>query len=236
MCSSRSFVSAFLIWLCLLVFANAALAADVSDERAELLRLTAARSVIAQQFKADSEQCERRFFVNACLDEAKSTRSAALRPLEAREAVLDTNQRRARAEAQRERATQRETELAEAEGRQRTAQLLAAQLLAAQLLAAQTPALPLAAKAVPASGPAVTVPAKPQSRQIKADKAQAEAKRRELQKANFQSEQTLRQQEAERRRVSNEAKQKGKQSPIALPIPSAAEIEAAGSAAPPVKR
>ncbi|WP_310383142.1 hypothetical protein [Roseateles sp.] len=228
MCNARLAAAAFsfLIWLCLPAFANTAPAADVSDERAELLRLTAARSVIAQQFEADSEQCARRFFVNACLDEAKSKRSAALRPLEAREAVLDTHQRRARAEAQRERATQREREFAEAEGRQRTA----------QLLAAQTPDLPLAAKAGPASGPAITASVKPQSKQIKADKAQDEAKRRELQKANYQSEQALRQQEAERRRVINEAKQKGKQPPLALPIPSAAEIEAAGSAAPPVKR
>jgi colicin import membrane protein len=234
MCSSRALAPALLACCCLLAFAHAAPAADVSaaasDERAELLRLTAARTVIAQQFKADSEQCQRRFFVNACLDEAKSKRSAALRPLEAREAVLDANQRRARAEAQRERATQREREFAEAEGRQRTA----------QLLAAQVPARPLAAKAEAASGSVGTLPAKQQtmqrSQQIKAGKAQDEAKHRELQKANYQSDQALRQQEAERRRLANEAKLKGKKAPLALPIPSSAEIEAAGSAAPPAKR
>lgn len=199
-------------------------------DRAELLRLSEERAVIAQQFTAESAQCERRFFVNACLDEAKSKRSAALRPLELREAALDAQERRARAAAQRERVSQREREFAEAEGRERTA----------QLLAAPAPAAPVAAKAGPdpAATPAVPSqqPSPQQSQKLKADKAQDEAKRREAQKADYQREQALRQKEAERRQAVNDAKQKGKQPPAGLPIPSAAEIEAAGSAAPPVKR
>lgn len=205
-------------------------AAGVAEQpgayRAELLRLSEERAVIAQEFMAESAQCERRFFVNACLDEAKSKRSAALRPLELREAALDAQERRARAAAQRERVSQREREFAEAEGRERTA----------QLLAAQAPAVPVAAKPVPASAATPALPSKQQTQQFKADKAQDEAKRREAQKADYQREQALRQKEAERRQAVNDAKQKGKQAPAGLPIPSSAEIEAAGNAAPPLKR
>ncbi|MCV2366764.1 hypothetical protein [Roseateles oligotrophus] len=203
-----------------------ALVALSQDDRAELQRLNAERSAIETQFKAESDVCARRFFVNACLDEAKAKRSAGLKSLQEREAAIEANERRARADAQRERVAEREREFAEAEGRRRTAQLLAP--------AAPVASAPAKAKPMPASK---HHPSSPQeAQQAKSVMALEDAQRRQQQKANFQSEQAARQKEAERRQAIAEAKLKGKKAPMALPIPSAAEIEAAGSAASAIKR
>lgn len=188
------------------------LAVAAQDEGAELADLNAQRAAVEQRFKAQSEVCARRFFVNACLDEAKAIRKGELGPLQAREAAIDAKQRRARADAQAQRVAERELEFAAAEGRQRTAELQ------------QPPAQPAAEPPKPRPVPAP----KQQAQQVKANQARDEARRRQAQKAGYQSEQALRQQEAERRQALSQEKLKGKKPPLALPIPSAAEIEAAG--------
>lgn len=200
-------------------------AASLKNDGAELLRLNAQRSSLEAQFKAESEVCARRFFVNACLDEAKDKRNAALRPLQEREAAIEAHERRAMAEAQRERVKAREREFAEAEGRHRTAQLLAAPAAAS---GADT------AAPKPAPTPKVSAQNKQLEQQAKSRKAQEEAQRRQVQKASYQSEQDARQKVAQDRQALKEAK--GKKSPMPLPIPSAAEIEAAGHAASASKR
>lgn len=191
-----------------------------NGDAAELVNLDTQRAAIEQRFKAQSEFCARRFFVNACLDEAKAARKADLEPLQAREAAADALERRARAEAQRQRVVERELEFAAAEGRQRTAELLRPPV--------QPAADPPKARPVPAP--------KQQEQQAKASQAQEEARRRQAQKANYQSEQEARLKEAERRQALNQEKLKGKKPALALPIPSAAEIEAAGSPASAAKR
>ncbi|MDC8770721.1 hypothetical protein [Roseateles albus] len=209
-------------WAFFLLMGSAA----AQDDRAELITLNEQRAVIEAQFKAESERCAGRFFVNACLDDAKLRRSAGLKPLQDREAVLDANERRARAEAQRVRVAEREREFAAAEGRHRTEQLLAPQV---------APAPPAAkAKAASPAKPGAQSPATTQ--QAKQALEREAAQRRQLQKADYLAEQEARQKAAERRQVLRDEKLKGKKQPIALPIPSAAEIEAASSAPPPIKR
>lgn len=196
------------------------LAGAAEDEASELAGLNEQRATIEQRFKVQSEICARRFFVNACLDEAKASRKAELEPLQTREAAIDAKQRRARADAQTQRVAERELEFAAAEGRQRTAELQ------------QPPAQPAAEPPKPRPVPAP----KQREQQAKADQAREEARRRQAQKAGYQSEQALRQQEAERREALSRDKLKGKKPPLALPIPSTAEIEAAGRTASGVKR
>ncbi|MCV2355167.1 hypothetical protein LNV09_13510 [Paucibacter sp. B2R-40] len=214
------------VFVVLLSAAVAGAAAAVLDDRAELRTLDEQRAVIEAQFKADSELCARRFFVNACLDDAKLRRSAGLKPLQDREAVLDANERRARAEAQRERVAAREREFAQAQGRLRTAELLA-----------PAPAhVPPASKAQAAPAPKPSSESQLSTQRAKAAQASEAAQRRQVQKADYLSEQVARQKAAERRQVLRDEKLKGKKQPTALPIPSAADIEAAASAPPLLKR
>jgi hypothetical protein len=196
------------------------LAGAVTDEATELAGLNAQRAAVEQRFKAQSEVCAGRFFVNACLDEAKAVRKAELEPLQTREAAIDAKQRRARAEAQAQRVAERELEFAAAEGRNRTAEL----------------SQPVAASAAAPAPPKARPEPKQREQAAKSNQAQAEARRRQAQKASYQSEQVLRQQEAERRQALSQEKLKGKKPAMALPIPSAAEIAAAGSAASAGKR
>jgi hypothetical protein len=206
--------------------AAAGVAAAAQDDRAELVALNEQRAAIEAQFKAESEICAKRFFVNSCLDDAKLRRSAGLKPLQDREAVLDTNERRARAEAQRVRVAEREREFAAAEGRHRTEQLLAPQV----------------APAPPAAKAKVAAPDKPSAKNLAAAQQAKEAnereaaQRRQAQKASYLAEQLARQKAAEQRQTLKDEKLKGKKPAKPLPIPSAAEIEAASSAPPPLKR
>lgn len=181
------------------------------------------RAAIEARFKAASEICAKRFFVNACLDEAKSQRHADLKPLQEREALADAQERRARAEAQRERVAEREREFAAAEGRHRTAELLAAPKSAAPKAPADKPKAASAPNALSLEA----------TRQAKQAQAREAAQRRQAQKASYQSEQVARQMAAEQRQTVKDAKLAGKKPPAALPLPSAAEIEAASSAPSP---
>lgn len=95
------------------------------DQGAEREQLRAQRAEIEARFAQERDGCERRFAVNACVDDAKQRRSAALRPLQRREIELDAAQRKARAAAQQERVAERNREAASEEGRKRTEVLLA---------------------------------------------------------------------------------------------------------------
>jgi colicin import membrane protein len=184
------------------------------------------RAAIEARFKAANEICAQRFFVNACLDEAKARRNADLKPLQEREALMDANARRARADAQRERVAEREREFAAVEGRHRTA----------ELLATPKPAAPAAPGDKPKAASAPNALSLDASRQAKQTQAHEAAQRRQVQKADYQSEQLARQKAAEQRQTVRDEKLAGKKPPAALPLPSAAEIEAASSAPPPQKR
>ncbi len=202
------------------------LPAAAEEVRADLLDLKAQRAAIEAQFKAESDVCAQRFLVNACLDEAKGRRSTGLKPLQEREAVIDAQERRARADAQRERVAEREREFAEAEGRHRTAELLTQPA---------KPALSIA-KTNPPSAPKASAQNLEAEQQNKAALTRESAQRRQAEKARYLSEQEARQKASAQRQASRAEHPTGKKSPAALPIPSAAEIEAASSAASVPKR
>lgn len=75
----------------------------------------------AQALKA----CAPRFNVNACEQQARFERSAALKPLLAREQELDSAERQARAQAQRERVQAKQQAFASEDGKRMQRSLLA---------------------------------------------------------------------------------------------------------------
>ena len=99
-----------------------AASAGATGERealAEQRRLIEARHAEALQ------ACEPRFNVNACEQQARLERSAALKPLLAREQALDSALRQARAQAQRERVQAKQQAFASEDGKRMQRSLLA---------------------------------------------------------------------------------------------------------------
>ncbi len=71
-------------------------AAPESDA-AERQRIAADRQAVEAQFQAARQDCETRFIVNNCLDEARQARRQALVPLQRQTHLLDDARRRERA-------------------------------------------------------------------------------------------------------------------------------------------
>jgi len=214
-----------LLALGIAVGAWSAHADDNPDRRALQLQ----RSALDAQLARDIEVCERRFAVNACLDEVRARHSAGISPLTARLEALDAHERIERAAAQRERVAERQREFEAEEGRRRTQQLKA-------------PISPVAASAgsagsaadVGASGPPRTPRAPdPELRALQVRKqlaaaAQTAQKNRD-QLAARQHQQQLRVQDQQQR--ADARARSGKKPGAALPLPTQAEVAAAVASA-----
>ncbi|MCV2349087.1 hypothetical protein [Paucibacter sp. Y2R2-4] len=227
-------IFAVLAWAALLGGASQALAADaaqatVQESQMELQQLGQQRAEIEARFKAESLLCEERFAVNDCLNRVRAERSLALKPITSREQEIDKLERRARAEAQRQRVIEREQEAAKLEAQRRMSELLAAQR---EALRQSEPA-----GVAPSNASAGVVKPRPsvqeleQAQRAKKLRADQEAERRLAQRQAFERQQAAHQREAQQRMAQREAQSKGKKAAASLPIPSAAEIAAASQSA-----
>ncbi len=82
--------------LALALLATVAAAAPDSDA-AERARIAADRQAVEVRFEAAKRDCEARFLVNNCLEQARQERRLALQPLQRQTHLLDDARRRARA-------------------------------------------------------------------------------------------------------------------------------------------
>lgn len=192
-----------------------AAAQAAGDGAAERRGLTQQRSEIEARFGRETLVCQQRFAVNSCLDEARARRLAELKPVAARQEVLDAEERRARSIAQRERVAERQRDATVEEGRRIT-----------KTLAASAPVSKTAAE--PRSPP-ISPQVRAQTQRAQAAKAESEAQRNRAQSAERQLEFEQRQRDRQQRdqRRATQDKKPG----ISLPVPSAAAIAAAASAA-----
>jgi colicin import membrane protein len=82
--------------------------AQVVDARAsEQQRITAERAAAETRFAERQRECQQRFVVTSCVDDAKRERSAALSQLRRRQSLLDDGQRDARTAERKEAIRQR---------------------------------------------------------------------------------------------------------------------------------
>lgn len=196
-------------------------AVQAAEPEAERAQLSRARQEIEARFARDSQVCESRFFVTSCLDEARAHKQADLRPLQAREDALNTAERRARAQAQREDVLRRQREFANDEARRRTEALLspapAASQAARELRSARQPAADWREREL----------------QKSADEARAarDAQQRRQQAQDREQQIKTRQAQAEARNAQREQERGGQAAPLPLPKPTAAELAAAARAA-----
>jgi hypothetical protein len=202
--------------LALLLTLNAALAAGTQAERQDLARQ---RAEIAARFAAESKTCAERFLVNACMDEARARQSAALKPVIAREQQLDLADRRQRAAEQAERVRQRQQEAGSTEAAHRT-----------ELF---KPAAPAASHPRPEAQPhpAPTPEARQQAIEQKTEAGEREGARNRERLRFREAALRQRQEDAAKSEAQRAGKTKGKKA-IALPTPSAAEIEQLKASAP----
>lgn len=74
-----------------------AVAAAPDTDAAERERIATERQAVEARYEAARQDCETRFVVNPCLDQARQDRRAALEPLQRQIHLLDDARRRARA-------------------------------------------------------------------------------------------------------------------------------------------
>ena len=161
-------------------------------------------------FADESHACASRFDVNTCLAEARARHKARIKPLQAREQALGDELRQSRVQAQRERASARKSEFASGETPRSAAKTTVAIPL--------PPQLPLSSEQV----------LHDQQAKAARDAQQALRNKEQLNSRQLQLEE---QQRAARQR--NQQQLKERKSPVApLPLPGAADIAAAASAAP----
>ena len=200
-----------------------------ADDDAERLALQQQRGALDAQLARDSEICETRFAVNACLDKLRTRHSAAISPLVAKLEAIDARERIARAVAQKVRVAERQREFAAEQSRRRTE-------------ASTAPVAAHAAKAAkavsPVEGAASNPPRTPRAadpevrakllrKQAAADAQTAQNNRDQL--AARQRQQQLREQ-AQQQRAEARARS-GKKPGVALPLPTQAEVAAAVASA-----
>ncbi|ALT77902.1 hypothetical protein [Paucibacter sp. KCTC 42545] len=186
-------------------------------ERAALQRQSAA---IEAQFNKDSEACQSRFMVTACLDQARQRREQALRPLQQRLDALSLAERRARAEAQREAVQARQREFESREGQRRTEALLRAP----SADAANQPLRDLRAP----RAPLMDRREREDTKATQQTRAEQEAAKRAEQSQKRLQQMQAHQAEAQRRNEERLKKQaeSGKPAPVSLPVPPAAQLPA----------
>lgn len=80
-----------------LALLGSAVAAAPDADAAERARIAAERQAVEARYDAARRDCETRFVVNPCLDQARQDRRAALEPLQRQIHLLDDARRRARA-------------------------------------------------------------------------------------------------------------------------------------------
>lgn len=221
-------------WIAVLGGMPMALAAEAAEaapptHQMELQQLGQQRAELEVRFKAESLLCEQRFAINDCLNRVRAERSLALKPIVTREQEIDKLERRARAEAQRQRVIEREQEAARLEAQRRTSELLAAQREALRR-SEQADAAPSNAE-VGVAKPRPSVQELEQAQRAKKLRADQDAERRLAQRQAFERQQAAHQREAQQRTAQREAESKGKKAAATLPIPSAAEIAAASQTA-----
>lgn len=102
-------------FLALCAVPSTARAADMT--RAEI---DAARARVEQAYQAKLRECNARFVVTGCLEEARDERIRQLRPLDHAEHQVNAEDRQRRSAAARERVQQKEREAAEDEARRKT--------------------------------------------------------------------------------------------------------------------
>ena len=190
----------------------------MAAEPTEQQVLRAQRAEIEATLLRESQACEQRFAINACLDEARARRIAALKPLQTLENLLDARLRTERVQAQRERVEARQHEAAADEGRKQTEMIRQADTPAsapAELPAARTPrASPTAhAQATGAKQAAAAVVA---------------AQARRAQTAERQKQQLAHQADVKKRAAERLAS--GKKPAAPLPLPGSAAASSASAA------
>lgn len=210
-------IAVFLLAVLLLPLGRAQ-AADA--ERRELQQQ---RQAVETRFKAESQACRQEFFVNTCLDRIRNERLAALRPLQARELQLGEADRKARSEEQTRRVAERQREFAAEEGRRRT-EALQQQSLGSPADVGGKHASPAAARSLPVDP---QTHARDITRQSE-EAAQAAARTRD---AADKRQRVVLQHQADFQRRQEERAASTRKPGQPLPIPSAADIAAAASAA-----
>jgi uncharacterized membrane-anchored protein YhcB (DUF1043 family) len=167
-----------------------------ADDSAERARIARERADVEARFQAQRRECETRFAVTACVDEARAGHRQALQRLRREEGVLDEAQRRQRAAAR----------LSAIEEKQRAERERAsaprAERPAAEPLQVRAPRQAASAAARPASAPA-SAP----------DRAAEEARKRAAFEAR-QREAREHREQAEQRRAQRE-----KSGKAAAPLP-----------------
>lgn len=176
-------------------------------EPTEQQQLRAQRAEIEATLLRESLVCEQRFAVNACLDEARAKRIAALKPLQVQENLLDARLRAERLQAQRERVEARQREAAADEGRKQTEMIRQADLPAsapAALPALRTPRAASAAHETVA--------------RVQQAEAAVAAKKRSEQTAERQQQRTAHQADVNKRAAERRVSGKKLAAPLPLPI------------------
>jgi colicin import membrane protein len=199
-------------------------AAEAQDRK----QLAEQRERIEASHAEALKACAQRFAVNACEDQAKRERAAALKPLREREHVLAAEERQARSQAQRERMQSKQQASAIEDGRRQQRTVLS------EIAAASAP---VAASAAPKLS---NVDAQAHGRAVQAQIAQGEreaVQRRQRAAMRLQQAEGHRE-SVQRREDERETKARtSKKTVTPLPVPSAAEIRAlpavAASAAKP---
>jgi colicin import membrane protein len=190
------------------------LAAGAADERKEL---AAQRQRIEATYAEAVKVCAQRFAVNACEDQAKRERAAALKPLREREHALAAEERLARSQAQRERMQAKQQAYATEDGRRQQRTVLS------EIAAASAP---VPASAVPKPS---QVDAQAHGRAVQAEIAQGQRDAAQRRQRTSTREQQAEEHRAavQRREEERAAKAKtSKKTVTPLPVPSSAEIKA----------
>lgn len=202
------------------VAASAGLSVGGTGAESERAALQGQSAAIEAQFSKDSEACQSRFMVTACLDQARQRREQALRPLQKRLDALSLAERRARAEAQREAVQARQREFESQEGQRRTEALLRAP----SADAASQPLRDLRAPRAPLMDRREREDAKA-AQQARAEQEAAkraeQAQKRLQQMQAHQAEVQLRNAERLKKQAAS-----GKPAPVSLPVPPAAQLPA----------
>ncbi len=173
----------------------AALEPARADDSAERSRIARERAQVEARFSQRRRECDQRFAVTACVDEARAEHRQALQRLRREDGVLDEAQRRQRAAAR----------LAGIEEKQRAERERAAAPRVPRDVAAppvRSPRPPAAAAARPASAPASA-----------ADRSDEAARKR----ARFESRQ--REAQAHRRQAEQRQAQREKSGKAVAPLP-----------------
>ena len=187
----------------LLLAAAASMPLNQPATRAEV---ATQRAALEQRFLQDKAECEQRFNISACTEELRQRRHDALAPLVQREHELATEERLARAAAQRERVRERELAASQDEGQRRE-----------KVLTAAPPLPPSAAASHP--GKVRSPQDAERTRRQAEQKADSEAARR---RAQAQEREKRQQQHA----AEHEAKLKARTKPAAAPLPLPAASDA----------